>query len=67
MFEVLTPSAAGWTRAPIAGLPQIGVANLWPLDVRTEESNGDLLASVQDPLTPAVVAAGATGQRRPKC
>ena len=52
VFEVLTPSDAGWSRERITGLPDIGVANVWPLDVRTEESNGDLLASAQDPLTP---------------
>jgi prolyl oligopeptidase len=52
VFEVLTPSEAGWSRERITGLPDIGVAHVWPLDVRTEESNGDLLASTQDPLTP---------------
>jgi prolyl oligopeptidase len=52
VLEVLTPSDAGWSRERITGLPDIGVANVWPLDVRTEESNGDLLASAQDPLTP---------------
>jgi prolyl oligopeptidase len=52
VFEVLTPSEAGWTREPITGLPDIGVADVWSLDVRTEESAGDLLASAQDPLTP---------------
>jgi prolyl oligopeptidase len=52
VFEVLTPSEAGWTREPITGLPDIGVAGVWSLDVRTEESTGDLLASAQDPLTP---------------
>jgi prolyl oligopeptidase len=52
VFEALTPSAVNWSRAPIAGLPEFGVAHVWPLDVRTEESNGDLLASAQDPLTP---------------
>jgi prolyl oligopeptidase len=52
VFEVLTPSDAGWSRGRITGLPDIGVANVWPLDVRTEESTGDLLASAQDPLTP---------------
>jgi len=51
-FEALTPSETGWSRERITGLPDIGVANVWPLDVRTEESNGDLLASAQDPLTP---------------
>jgi prolyl oligopeptidase len=53
VFEALTPSTAGWSRDPITGLPEFGVANVWPLDVRTEESNGDLLASAHDPLTPA--------------
>jgi prolyl oligopeptidase len=52
VFEVLTPSEAGWTREPITGLPDIGVANVWALDLRTEESTGELLASAQDPLTP---------------
>jgi prolyl oligopeptidase len=52
VFEISTPSRAGWLRQRIAGLPDIGVANVWPLDARPEESNGDLLASAQDPLTP---------------
>jgi prolyl oligopeptidase len=52
VFEALTPSAASWSRERIPGLPDIGVAHLWPLDVRSEESNGDLLANAQDPLTP---------------
>jgi prolyl oligopeptidase len=52
VFEVLTPSEAGWARQRITGLPDIGVAHVWSLDVRTEESTGDLLASAQDPLTP---------------
>jgi prolyl oligopeptidase len=52
-FEALTPSATGWSCEAITGLPEFGVANAWPLDVQTEESNGDLLASAQDPLTPA--------------
>ena len=52
VFEAVTPSADGWSRERITGLPDIGVANVWPLDVRVEESNGDLLASAQDPLTP---------------
>ena len=53
VFEALTPSPAGWSRQAVTGLPEFGVANLWPLDERKEEANGDLLASAQDPLTPA--------------
>ena len=56
VFEALTPSAAGWSRERIAGLPEVGVANAWPLDVRSDESNGDLLASTQDPLTPPALS-----------
>jgi prolyl oligopeptidase len=52
VFEVLTPGETGWSRHRIGGLPEIGVAHVWSLDLRTEESTGDLLASAQDPLTP---------------
>jgi prolyl oligopeptidase len=52
VFEALTPFDVGWSRERITGLPDVGVANVWPLDIRSEESNGDLLASAQDPVTP---------------
>ena len=53
VFEICTPSANGWTpRADCAGLPEIGVVDVWRLDRHESESNGDLLANVQDPLTP---------------
>ena len=51
-FEICTPSAAGWSRETLGGLPEIGVVDVWPLDRHPSESNGDLLANVQDPLTP---------------
>ena len=51
-FEIRTPSATGWSRETLAGLPEIGVVDVWPLDRHPSESNGDLLANVQDPLTP---------------
>jgi len=53
VFEVLTPSASGWARAVLPGLPGIGVVDVWRLDINEAESNGDLLANVQDPLTPS--------------
>lgn len=52
-IEVVTPSAAGWTHAALGGLPGIGVVHVRPLDHDEAESNGDLLASAEDPLTPA--------------
>jgi prolyl oligopeptidase len=52
VFEVWTPSENGWTHSSLQGLPEIGVVDVWPLDADVSESNGDLLANVQDPLTP---------------
>jgi prolyl oligopeptidase len=56
VFELLTPSATGWAPAPLAGIADSGVAAVWPLDVERAESNGDLLASTQDPVTPATLS-----------
>jgi prolyl oligopeptidase len=52
VFEICTPSASGWTRAQLQGLPEIGVVDVWRVDRHEAESNGDLLANVQDPVTP---------------
>jgi prolyl oligopeptidase len=49
-FEICTP-ADGWARERLAGLPGIGVVDVWRFDPHETESNGDLLANVQDPLT----------------
>jgi prolyl oligopeptidase len=62
VFDVLTPSEGAWTRARLAGLPEIGVVSVSPLDVESSESNGDLLAIVQDPLTPPSLMLIAKGQ-----
>jgi len=52
VFEVWTPAINGWTPGKLPGLPEIGVADVWPLDAEQAESNGDLLANIQDPVTP---------------
>lgn len=52
VFEMATPSEGGWAKTTLTGLPNIGVVTVGALDVEPSESNGDLLASVQDPLTP---------------
>jgi len=52
VFELLTPAGEGWSRARLPGIPETAVARVWPLDVEPVESNGDLLALVEDPLTP---------------
>ena len=52
VFEVWTPSESGWACARLPGMPETGVVNVWRFDSDEAESNGDLLASIQDPLTP---------------
>lgn len=51
-FDICTPSSTGWSRETLRGLPTIGVVDVWRFDHYDSESNGDLLANVQDPLTP---------------
>jgi prolyl oligopeptidase len=51
VFELITPSDGEWSREVLTGLPALG-ARVWPLDVCPEESNGDLLATTQDQITP---------------
>jgi prolyl oligopeptidase len=53
VYEVWTPSADGWLRSTLPGLPEIGVVDVWRFDSEESESNGDLLANIQDPLTPS--------------
>ncbi|TLU73179.1 prolyl oligopeptidase family serine peptidase [Lichenicoccus roseus] len=50
VFVLLTPG--GWEERTIEGLPQVGTASAWPFDAEAEESDGSLLAVVQDPVTP---------------
>ena len=52
VFELLSPADGEWRRERLRGLPEIGSADLWPLDVEEVESNGELLALAHDPLTP---------------
>ncbi|MHB8271372.1 prolyl oligopeptidase family serine peptidase [Bradyrhizobium sp.] len=72
VFEVWTPSPTGWARTGLPGLPKIGVVDVWRLDPEESESNGDLLANIQDPLTPSSLmliesfAAPALLKRAPK-
>ena len=52
VFEAWTPAADGWTRTKLPCLPEIGVVDVGRFDADEADSNGDLLASVQDPVTP---------------
>ena len=45
-----------WRIEEIGGLPSIGSVNLWPLDTDPDESNGELLAMTQTPITPPALS-----------
>jgi prolyl oligopeptidase len=51
-FDLFTPSDGSWTRSSVPGLPDIGVVDISALDLFDEESNGEALVSLQDPVTP---------------
>ena len=53
VFTLFTPGEAEWGGAELQGLPRLGVAHLWRLDAVAEESDGTLLAQVEDPITPS--------------
>jgi prolyl oligopeptidase len=50
VFLLVEPAV--WTTRELAQLPRTGTASAWALDVESEESDGTILAVVQDPLTP---------------
>ena len=53
VFEVCTPGPdGGWTREKLDGLPRSGVVSVSRLDAESRESDGTLLLSAQDPVTP---------------
>ncbi len=50
VFLLVQPGA--WTSRTLEGLPPAGTASVWRLDMDGRESDGTMLSSVQDPLTP---------------
>jgi prolyl oligopeptidase len=53
VFTLLTPGPGAWASVALQGLPALGVAQVGALDIEEEESNGDLVADVSDPVTPS--------------
>jgi len=51
-IEYWKPSGDHWMRTVQSGLPRTGAVISWRLDRNIEESNGEILASIQDPITP---------------
>jgi prolyl oligopeptidase len=56
-FAVFIPETDGWIRRAVPGLPTVGSVSVWPFDAESEEADGELLAVVQDPVTPPTLLA----------
>jgi prolyl oligopeptidase len=65
VFTLFSPDEEAWSGAELRGLPRTGVAHLWPLDAEPEESDGTLLAQVEDPITPASLLLTSTNLAAP--
>ncbi len=52
VYEYWTPDQTEWRRSVQTDLPNIGVANVWQFDDHGDDSNGDLIGSVETPLSP---------------
>jgi len=57
-FEVLTPGASGWTRAPLAGVPEVGSADV--LDTNPDEDD-EYLLNASGYTQPATLYRGEVG------
>ncbi|HYF07782.1 MAG TPA: prolyl oligopeptidase family serine peptidase, partial [Acetobacteraceae bacterium] len=66
VFRMLTPGPAAWREAALPGTPAAGVAALWPLDAEREESDGTLLLSAEDPVTPPQLLETSTALPMPR-
>ena len=53
-----------WTNRPVPDLPDVGEVSVWPLDTHDLESDGTLLVSTSDPVTPPTLALLSPGETR---
>ncbi|MER9371979.1 hypothetical protein [Mesorhizobium sp. M0491] len=49
---MFTPDRQEWTRRALDTVPAEGTVHLWSLDAERHETNGEVLISAQDPITP---------------
>lgn len=61
-FTAFDTAGGQWQKTELASLADDGLVNLWAIDERPEESNGDLLISVQGPLTPSTLLLSEQGK-----
>ncbi|KUM23145.1 peptidase S9 [Mesorhizobium loti] len=51
-FDVFSPGRQEWTRRALDTVPAEGTVQVWSLDPGIYETNGEVLVSAQDPITP---------------
>lgn len=51
-FEMFTPDRQEWTRRALDTVPTEATVHLGSLDAERRETNGEVLISAQDPITP---------------
>ncbi|MER9197159.1 prolyl oligopeptidase family serine peptidase [Mesorhizobium australicum] len=51
-FDMFIPEGQEWTRRALDTVPTEGTVHLWSLDDELHETNGEILISAQDPITP---------------
>ncbi len=66
VFRAFVPGDDGWEKVALPGLPDEGVVSVWRFDREESESDGTLLASAQDPVTPPQLMMVARGSVAPE-
>ncbi|MER9300581.1 prolyl oligopeptidase family serine peptidase [Mesorhizobium sp. M0621] len=51
-FEMFSPGRQEWTSRALDTVPAEGTVHLWSFDAERHETNGEVLISAQDPITP---------------
>ncbi len=62
-YSIVTPGS--WQATTLPGLPAYGVAGIAPLDREPDETDGTLLLSTEDPLTPPSLSLTSTAAATP--
>ena len=65
-IRIATPGPSGWTEQRFPGLPRTGVVGVGQLDEYPEDSDGTLLLTTQDPLTPVTLSMTSTSLATPE-
>jgi prolyl oligopeptidase len=65
-YDLWSIASGAWVRLPLPTMPETGEINLDAFDAEASESNGDMLLSINDPVTPPTVYLIETGTTVPQ-